>query len=162
MAPHSVDLPHCAQPHADEIHAIESELDVLWPGYERVRNIQPDHNGNRVQYPGYKLRGRPFGQGGKPMPPYDVQHLRRLKWLLKRHSLLMRGLDYGVVVADGHGRQAGALFAHPTSEQRPHPEPPPRVSPPAFGVVLPPEAKEQKLTAAQEAVAAVARPNWRP
>jgi hypothetical protein len=133
-APHSMTpteqtqrLPAAAEPYAEEIHAIEAELDLLWPDYERLPHVV-----NGVHYQGYRLRGRPFTSNGHPLEPYSMEHVRRLKWLLKRHMLLMRGLDYGVVVADGSGAQSGRCFAHPTSQRRPHPNPPPGVGPVSF------------------------------
>jgi len=110
MAPHSetAPLPACAAPFEPELLAIESELDALWPDYQRVPFVMPTYEDGPVQMEGYKLRGRPFTSAGSPAPPYRIEHVRRLKWLLKRHMLLMQGLDYGVVVSDGGGRQQGA------------------------------------------------------
>lgn len=143
-APHS--LPGCAAPFADEIRAIEAELDTLWAGYARIPLRMPDHSGRVVLYEGYKLKGRPFTASGHPAPPYRIEHVRRLKWLLKRHMLLMQGLDVGVTVTEGAGRQKGRCFAHPTSEQKPHPEPPRKVAPPNF------PQPEQRRSAAREAL----------
>lgn len=171
-APHSalaVSLPPCAEPFRDELLAIERELDSLWPDYERLPFAMPVYGGGMVVLEGYKLKGRPFTSGGLPAEPYRIEHVKRLKWLIKRHSLLMQGLDYGVLVADGAARQAGRCFAHPTSEARPHPEPPPAVARPPFPAALV-KAPEQ-TSAAREAMetgtslekvrAAPARP-WRP
>lgn len=169
MAPHSISpapLPACARAFAEEIHAIEAELDTLWPDYERLPFVVPVPGGGNVMLEGYRLRGRPFTAQGMAAPPYRPEHVRRLKWLLKRHMLLMQGLDYGVFIAEGAGRQRGRCFAHPTNETRPHPEPPPAVPPPSFTSPAPPPTRA--ATPAADAIAAMrpylpptARP-WRP
>jgi len=141
-------LPEEAKPYAAEISDIESELDRIWPGYQRLPNVVRALGGE-VQLPGYKLKGRPFTTGGMPSPPYTFAHVKRLKWLLKRHSLLMRGMDYGVYVSVGKGRQVGKCFAHPVeSGPENHPEPPDKVG----AVALP------ALTAAGEAPAGLRAP----
>jgi hypothetical protein len=125
-------LPVEAEPHATEIAEIERELDRIWPGYDRLPNVVKTPQGP-AHMPGYKLKGRPFTVSGMPAPPYTLSHVKRLKWLLKRHSLLMRGLDFGVVVSSGAGRQEGKCFAHPIeSAPEHHPAPPPKVSPVAL------------------------------
>ncbi len=143
MAPHSDPLPPCAAPFADELAAIEEELDTLWPGYAREANIVPTGDGGRVCREGYKLKGRPFTVNGIPAAPYRMEHVRRLKWLLKRHVLLMGGEDIGVHIAAGAGRQLGRCYAHPTGTVKPHPEPPPRVAPPSFTIAMPAPSRPQ-------------------
>lgn len=165
MAPHSDPLPPCALPFAGELLAIEEELDTLWPGYAREANVQPTGDGGRVCLEGYKLKGRPFTQNGLAAPPFRPEHVRRLKWLLKRHALLMGGQDIGVHIAEGAGRQQGRCYAHPTSEVKPHPEPPPKVPPPSFTLPMPPA---QRAPTAAETAIATGKPyepparSWRP
>lgn len=134
MSPHS--LPAHAEPYRDELASIEAELDEVWPGYERLPFRMRLPNGHDTTLPGYKLKGRPFTEGGLPRAPYSMDHVRRLKWLLKRHMLLMQGLDYGVVVSEGTKKHEGKCFAHPTGPRRPgipHPQPPHRMPSPGFG-----------------------------
>lgn len=147
MAAHSDPLPPAAEPYATEIREIEAELDALWPDYQRIPFNKPTMDGGAVLLPGYKLRGRPFTVGGRPAEPYRLPHVMRLKWLLKRHELLMQGLDYGIHIAAGQGRQDGACFAHPLGPDH-HPAPPAKVGPPAFPLALQgaPVAAEPRVT----------------
>ena len=143
----SVTLPPEAEPHAVELHAIEAELDRIWPGYQRLPNVVRALGGS-MQMPGYKLKGAPFTVGGMPAPPYTLAHVKRLKWLLKRHALLMVGMDLGVYVSTGAGRQQGKCFAHPV-ESKPgnHPAPPPEVSPVGVPCTMTAEPLRRALTA---------------
>lgn len=167
--PH-LDLPACARPFAAELEAIEAELDEIWPDYERVPFELPTPDGGRQLLGGYKLRGRPFTVQGLPAQPYSHAHVVRLKWLLKRHMLLMEGRDWGVHIAVGEVKpHRGRCWAHPTSERRPHPEPPDRVGPPSFAQREPPQPSPARLalesgTAMRSDTPAQAppRPPWRP
>jgi hypothetical protein len=88
-------LPPHAEPFADTIAAIEAEMDALW-------------GPNR---PGKGWRGdppEPFKAGSLPLAGF-----RRLKWLLKRHSLLMRGLDWEVEIVTADTRAPFRCVAIP-------------------------------------------------
>lgn len=67
---------HLPKPFVDEMLELERELDQLSPGWMRPG--------------GGHVRVRPFGN----MPPGP--HKTRLRWVLKRHMHLLRGVDWSI------------------------------------------------------------------
>lgn len=73
-------LPPLAEPHAAQIADVEAEMDALWGPSRPKRG----------------WRGDPPEAFG---PPHlTVAQFRRMKWLLKRQHLLLRGLDWDVEI----------------------------------------------------------------
>jgi len=98
--------------------AVEQELDQIWPG----REVITDHaTGND------SLRVKPFNA----IP--DIAKLRRIKYLLKRWSLLASGRDWEVrIVGDPRDRTGRKCYAHsilPTDTRPEDGVPPPLVIP---------------------------------
>lgn len=98
----------------NNVFMLEQELDALWPQWD---SIVPRSKGPTA-------KGRPFNHLAYPV-------LSRMKWLMKRRFLLLKGhWNWGVLVAQD-GKDPRKCYAHPVP---PHtdgtpstPEPPPAV-----------------------------------
>ena len=139
LAAHSTDhmfpYPHAARPYLAELKLLEAELDILWPGWRKVPvnrhalamsvskgdpNVQRQVLG---QLADWKKKGEPF-------MGYQIERKRRLKWVLKRHDLLMIGRNEGVLVTDSE--RGDHCYSHPS--EQPHDPNDPRIPPP-WGLV---------------------------
>jgi len=116
LGSHSIDIaeldfvPHPV--YGEQVLAIEAELRRIWPGFKRiVREIpNPDPNGpGKVHF--VSLKGQPFTEAGQPKPPFTLQHVRRIKWLLKRYELLQAGRDLNVKIIETKAKP-GRCFVH--------------------------------------------------
>ena len=115
----------------EELLAIEQELEWLWPGFQRVIGRRPSTEQLPAKVAFYALAGPNYGpvrrqsEGLAPLPP---DYLKRLKWLRKRHELLMSGRDWGILMIQFKGRPGmwvtNPLLEIPGRKGPPHPPAP--------------------------------------
>ena len=79
--------------HRAELESIEAELDEIWPGWERrimTRRSRGESGMVSTRFAG--LKGQPYSPAGRMkrgQQPLSSAHFKRLKWVLKRHMLIM-------------------------------------------------------------------------
>jgi len=127
MSAHSKTLQLLAPEEAYDAHPdtaallaeVEAELAEIWPGYQRfisrhVGKVGSVSVGSRA-FSVVKLRGTPFEPVARDQlnwAPVPTSLYKRLKWLLKRHSLLSQGHNCDVQLVQ-HPKDPRRWIAHP-------------------------------------------------